>query len=105
VLADAHVTRFEALPLETWEQMARLAHAAARALERALQPTRCYVASLGTAIEDLPMTSPHLHVHVVPLHDPAARPSSVLSWEQGVLAFDEADVAELAHQLLAVWDA
>ncbi len=93
VVARAHVTSFTAIDDGAHDAMMRLARDAARRLERAMAPARVFVASLGCAHEGLPATSPHLHVHVVPVMDPDARPRDVLTWENGV---DEGDAAEWA---------
>ena len=94
VIARAHVTSFSAIADADYDVMMRLARDAARRIERVLRPARVFVASLGCAHEGLPATSPHLHVHVVPVMSPDARPRDVLTWENGI---DEADAAE--------WDA
>jgi diadenosine tetraphosphate (Ap4A) HIT family hydrolase len=84
VLANRHVTRFQDLADDEWIDMTRLAHQAARALEQELAPLRCYVASLGTGSHDVPMSSPHLHIHVVPISSADDKPASVLTWQHGV---------------------
>ncbi len=84
VLAHRHATRFQDLPPAEWIEMAGLAHRAARALEREVDAARCYVASLGADSPEAPMSSPHLHLHVVPLASPDEKPSAVLTWSEGV---------------------
>jgi len=103
VLAREHVTTFTELDLETWEEMSRLAFRAARALERALSPLRCFVASLGAPRPDLLMSSPHHHLHVVPIYAADDKPSAVLCWDRGVLVAEEAEWAELCRALAAAW--
>ena len=93
VVARRHVTSFTAIDDAAHDAMMRLARDAARRLERAMRPARVFVASLGCAHEGLVATSPHLHVHVVPVMDPDARPRDVLTWENGI---DEGDAAEWA---------
>jgi diadenosine tetraphosphate (Ap4A) HIT family hydrolase len=99
VVAEEHVTRFRDLSPETWAAMSTLALEAARALEDTLQAGRVYVASLGTTKETVPMSSPHLHMHVVPLKDDAERPSTVFTWDGGVFVLDEADREVLRAEL------
>jgi diadenosine tetraphosphate (Ap4A) HIT family hydrolase len=96
----AHVTSFEMLDPEVFADMARQAHRVARALERELAPKRVYVASLGTT-RDVPMSSPHLHLHVIPVDGDDERPSSVLTWEHGVYDISEVALSELAARLRA----
>jgi diadenosine tetraphosphate (Ap4A) HIT family hydrolase len=103
VLAREHATSFTELAPETWEDMNRLAFHAARVLERTLAPLRCYVASLGAPRPDLLMSSPHAHLHVVPLHAAEDKPSTVLRWDTGVLVAEEAEWAELHRELAAAW--
>jgi diadenosine tetraphosphate (Ap4A) HIT family hydrolase len=103
VVLNRHVTRFGDLDAEIWREACDQAYRAARALETALAPARCFVASLGSSGAIAPMTSPHLHLHVIPVHGPDERPSSVLTWESGVTVGDDAERAELRRVLLAAW--
>lgn len=103
VVLHEHVERFADLEAEHWREASALAHRAASSLEARLSPKRCYVASLGTDLTDLPMTCPHLHLHVIPVFESGARPAQVLSWADGVGDADEAWwQAELA-QCRAAW--
>ncbi len=99
VLVDEHVTRFSDVDDATWAEATALALVTARRIERALAPVRCYVASLGSAQPDLPMSSPHLHLHVVPIYEPDDKPSRVLTWAHGVLAPSEAELRALAGEI------
>lgn len=103
VIADRHATSFAELGPAAWEEMSRLAFHAACVLERAIRPLRCYVASLGAPRSDLLMSSPHLHMHVVPIHAEDDKPSTVLTWEQGVLVGEEDEWDELRRELAASW--
>jgi len=103
VIAAEHATSFTELAPETWEEMSRLAFHAARLLERTLSPLRCYVASLGSPRPDLLMSSPHSHLHVVPLYAVEDKPSTVLRWDTGVVTAEEAEWAELHRALAAAW--
>jgi diadenosine tetraphosphate (Ap4A) HIT family hydrolase len=94
-----HVEAFTELEDAAWLEASALALAAARAIEHELAPLRCYVASLGTARSDLPMTSPHLHLHVIPTYDPEDRPSAVLTWEHGVTVAEESEWSALLERL------
>jgi diadenosine tetraphosphate (Ap4A) HIT family hydrolase len=99
VLLDQHVTRFADVDDAAWAEATALALSTARRIERALSPVRCYVASLGSVEPDLPMSSPHLHLHVVPIYEPDDKPSRVLTWAHGVIAASDAELAELAAVL------
>lgn len=103
VLFRAHAERLEDVSPEAFADAAALAHAAGRAVERALSPARCYVASLGTSEPDLPMSFPHLHFHVIPIAEPGARPAEVLTWKHGVFEGTDAEWADLRARLLAAW--
>ncbi len=99
VLIDQHVTRFADVDDAAWAEATALALSTARRIERALSPVRCYVASLGSVEPDVPMSSPHLHLHVVPIYEPDDKPSRVLTWAHGVIALSDAELAELAALL------
>jgi diadenosine tetraphosphate (Ap4A) HIT family hydrolase len=104
VLTNAHVTTFDEVALEVWREASEQALLAARALERATGALRCYVASFGSTVGELPLSSPHLHVHVIPIHDPADKPSTVIGWQNGVYAGGADEWAALSAMLLAAWD-
>jgi len=99
VAMNEHTTRFSDASDEVLAEMTALAHRYARRVENVLQPARVFVASLGSDREGLAMTTPHLHYHVVPVREKAARPSEIFTWAHGVYAgtSDEWDV--LASQL------
>jgi len=101
VLLREHVTSFEALAPEVWLDAAGLAHRAARAMERALAPARVFVASLGAPEPAPAMTTPHLHLHVIPLAR-SEKPSEVLTWERGVVVGSTEERDELARRLRAL---
>jgi diadenosine tetraphosphate (Ap4A) HIT family hydrolase len=106
VVLRRHVVTFGDLADAEYDAATGLALRAARALERAFvpPPARVYVASLGTAIEGLPMTSPHLHFHVVPVLGAGERPSEVLSWSEGVLDGTPEEWRELRDALQRALD-
>ncbi len=101
VAAHAHTTCFADADEALLTEMAALAHRYARILEARLAPARVYVASLGSDREGLAMTTPHLHYHVVPVKERAARPSEVFTWENGVWDGSNAEWDALAETLLA----
>ncbi|MFN3202070.1 MAG: HIT family protein [Bradymonadia bacterium] len=90
VLLHDHQTHVAELAPEAWLEACVLAQRGAQVIQRLYDPRRCYVASLGTDLDHLPMTCPHVHVHVIPIFESGARPSSVLSWSDGVWDADEA---------------
>lgn len=100
VLRD-HAERFAEVSPEAWADAARLAHRVAAAVERALEPERCYVASLGTSEPGLPMTFAHLHFNVIPVYRRGARPREVLTWRHGIFEGTEAEWGELRARLEA----
>ena len=103
VLVNAHVTSFTEVSTEAWLEASAQSLRAARAVERALAPVRCYVASLGTAKSEIAMSSPHLHLHVVPTYDEADRPKTVFDAERGLYAADEEEWRELHARLTGAW--
>ncbi len=104
VVTRAHVTSFAELDREVWLELADLAWRSARALERVLAPLRCYVAALGSARDDLPMSSPHLHLQIIPIFDKDDKPASVLSWTHGVVVGSPDERRTLAAALTAALD-
>jgi len=105
VISRAHVLTFTDLPDATWATMNTLTLRAARLLESTLAPTRCYVASLGVARDDLPMSFPHIHLHVIPVDDDALRPADVFTWRHGVMEAEAEEWEGLAERLRAAWAA
>ncbi len=103
VILRRHYVRLDEVPPDAWADAAALAHAAGRAVERSLEPARCYVASLGTSEPDLPMTFPHLHFHVIPVEEPGARPADVLTWKDGIYEGTPEEWQALRDALLAAW--
>ncbi|MCP4744513.1 MAG: HIT domain-containing protein, partial [Actinomycetales bacterium] len=105
VIPSHHVTSFGAVDADVWSEACELARIAARTVETVLRPARCYVASLGTAAADIPMSSPHLHLHVLPVKDPTVSPARMLSWDDGVLTATPDEWAELRNLLQTQWRA
>lgn len=105
VAVRGHVERFVEVEDAAWSDACSLARRAARALERALAPRRVYVASLGAAAPELPMSSPHLHLHVVPIDDSGDRPSAVFTLSEGTYDGTEAEWAELRERITAALQA
>jgi diadenosine tetraphosphate (Ap4A) HIT family hydrolase len=101
VITKAHVTTWCELSTQVHDDAQRLVLDVAQRLERRLGAKRIYVAALGTTQTDLPMTSPHLHWHVVPLFDQGERPSDVLTWEHGDYEGTDEEWSWLAQRLRA----
>jgi diadenosine tetraphosphate (Ap4A) HIT family hydrolase len=99
VLLRDHVTSFSSVSRDAWADISHEAHRVARGIERALSPKRCYVASLGAVDDALPMTSSHLHVHVIPIYDASDRPGTVLRWDDGVLDAERDEWQKLQTRL------
>ena len=85
VVLREHAERFDEISWAAYRGMHELAFRCAQVLERTLEPTRVFVAAFGSPVP-LPMTFPHHHLHVVPVHsrDERDRPSSVFTWKWGV---------------------
>jgi diadenosine tetraphosphate (Ap4A) HIT family hydrolase len=82
----------------------RLTYEASIALKLALSPVRVYSALLGST-QPLPISYPHLHVHVIPVFDTdeRSRPARVFSWSEGIVMYEDAEALELAALLRAHW--
>jgi diadenosine tetraphosphate (Ap4A) HIT family hydrolase len=104
VLCHRHVTSFSELAESEWQLMNALALRGARALERALNPTRCYVGAFGTAKSQIEISSPHLHLHVVPTYGEDERPSLVFTWQNGVYTGTNEEWTELESKIRRAWD-
>lgn len=102
VVLRRHVESLTALGWEEYAEAQKLTWELARALERALSPKRLYVASLGAASNVL-MSFPHYHVHVIPLYDGGTgdRPAEVLTWQNGVMMYEEGEAAQISAQIRA----
>jgi diadenosine tetraphosphate (Ap4A) HIT family hydrolase len=84
---------------DAWTEAGREALRAGRALEATLRPLRCYIGSFGTSRDIVAMSSPHLHLHVIPVYDAADRPSTVLTWREGVYAATEDEWSALRDRV------
>lgn len=98
ILFREHLTSYEELSVEAWTAANVMALWAAQTLERTLSPLRCYVVSLGAAIEH-PMTFPHLHLHVIPTYSPTDTPSTILTTKDGVLIAEDEEMEILWRKL------
>lgn len=103
VIPKAHVVSFTEIDDALWTRASQLAHRAARAVEGALSPLRCYLASTGSAAGEITQSSTHLHIHVIPLYEPDDKPSDIFSWSDGVYVADEEEWRALQADLLAAW--
>ena len=109
VVARRHVERMTELPIAVHLAMQRLVFEANVALEAIFSPRRIYTATLGSpsAMETDPpaMSFPHLHVHVVPIHEDgeSARPAAIFSWTAGVGLYDEDEADAIVRDLRAAW--
>lgn len=99
VLLRRHTTTFSDVTPEEWQEASAEAHRIAARIESSLAPLRCYVSSLGTWREDLPMSSPHLHIHVDPVYDSGARPRTIFTHQHGVMAGEDAEWEALQARL------
>ena len=105
VVARGHVESTREVGWDLFQELARLTFEARRALDRALEPAQIYSATLG-AVVPLPMSFSHLHTHVIPVYesDERARPARVLTWEEGVTVYEDAEAEALRAEILAAWD-
>ncbi|MEL6344382.1 MAG: HIT family protein [Myxococcota bacterium] len=89
IILRRHVTTFNDVSAEEWGEACHLARELAQRIETRLSPLRCYVSCLGTHRTDVPMSSPHLHLHIDPIYDPEDRPRTILTHKHGVLEAHE----------------
>jgi diadenosine tetraphosphate (Ap4A) HIT family hydrolase len=101
VIARHHQTSIAMLDEGAWIELATVARRACVAIDAVFAPGRCFVASLGTDA-DVPMSSPHVHLHVVPVAR-GERPREVLTWEHGVFVPSDVDLGAVAARLRAAW--
>lgn len=101
VVVNEHVTQLGQLAPAVWLEACAEAQRLAALLEARLAPVRCYVAALGTSEHDVPMSSPHLHLHVVPILEAGSKPSDVLTWKHGVYERELDELTREAHSLRA----
>lgn len=102
VIAKRHVERIGAFSVDEWLDLQRLVLETTGRIEAALEPTRVYVASLGSPTA-LRTTFPHVHVHLVPIYgtEDRWRPARVFTWQEGVWIYDDAEAEALANTLRA----
>ncbi|MCW3071273.1 MAG: hypothetical protein JWO44_1163 [Bacteroidetes bacterium] len=74
------------------------AHAAAKAIEQLLKPSRCYIAALGSE-QSLINTCPHIHVNVIPVYDKSMKPSGVFTWENGITTGSQKEWETLCNSM------
>jgi len=103
VTPKVHVTSYTAVDTDLWARTNALALRAARAVEAVRTPRRIYMASTGSSGGELVNCSEHLHVHVVPIHEPDDRPADVFSWQAGVYVGTRAELEALRDSYLTVW--
>jgi diadenosine tetraphosphate (Ap4A) HIT family hydrolase len=104
VVARRHVEHIHELAWEVYADLQRLAYQATRMLHARDRPARIYTAVFGSG-NPLPMSYPHLHVHVVPVMDSSerARSTRVFSWSDGVVLYDNDEAAALTAELRSLW--
>ncbi len=103
VIPKLHTTTFAEVDEAAWSTLNALVLGAARAAEKVMQPRRCYLASTGSSAGELVQSSMHLHVHVIPLHEPDDKPADIFSWTNGVLVAEESEWKDLLRRYQAVW--
>lgn len=104
VISQRHVEQGSELSWPEYSALTRLVYEASQALQRVLEPKRIYVAALGSS-EELPMTFPHFHWHVIPVLEGGARarPAQVFSWTGGVVTYEPEQARQLVSRLQCAW--
>jgi diadenosine tetraphosphate (Ap4A) HIT family hydrolase len=103
VIPKRHTTTFAGVDDDDFAETNRLALRAARAVERVMEPRRCYLASTGSSAGELTQSSTHLHVHVIPLLVPDDKPSDIFSWSEGVWIADPDEWEDLRRRYVTAW--
>jgi diadenosine tetraphosphate (Ap4A) HIT family hydrolase len=103
VIPKKHTTTFAEVDAADWLTTNALVLRAARAAETVMRPRRCYLASTGSSAGELVQSSTHLHVHVIPLHEPDDKPADIFSWTNGVLVAEEREWSDLLRRYEAAW--
>lgn len=106
VIAKRHVERNSELTWNVFSDLQHLVWRGTRMLDDELRPARVYTATLG-ASQQLPMSFPHHHVHIVPVYesDERARPANVFSWSAGVVCYSPEQARQLGARLRGAWNA
>lgn len=91
VLMKRHTTTYTEVTPGEWLEGCLEAQRIAARIEVTLKPLRCYISSLGTWRKDLPMSSPHLHIHIDPVYNAEDRPRTIFTHSLGVLEAEEAE--------------
>ena len=105
IMPKAHVVSYGGAGIELWSKVSIIGHRVARMVEALDRPRRCYLASTGSSAGELTQSSRHLHLHVIPVHDPEDRPASVFSWQEGVYVAEHDEWIALRDECRRWWSA
>lgn len=98
-----HCVSYSEVDPELWARVDALTLRAARMIETLRAPRRVFLASTGSAAGELTQSSVHLHVHVLPVHDPETRPADVFSWSEGIWEQTDDELDALLSAYRAAW--
>lgn len=99
VLLKQHLTKFSELSPQIWAALNHAALEVAQRLEQRLKIKRSYIASLGTIENQVSMSSPHFHIHIIPLYANTDKPSNIFSWKHGIYTATETEWLDLYNTL------
>lgn len=99
VVLNSHKISVSQLSKEEWCELNENIYYATKALEKTLNPVRCYISCLGS-VQNLPNTCPHLHFNIIPIYSETIKPSEVYTWENGLYNGHETEWNELYNSLL-----
>lgn len=105
IMPKRHVTSYGEAPIDLWSKVSIVGHRVAQLVEALERPRRCYLASTGSSAGELTQSSRHLHLHVIPVHDPEDRPASVFSWQEGVWVAEREEWIALRDRYREAWSA
>lgn len=103
VILNSHKISVSETTTEEWDELSEYTRIATIAIEKVLNPLRCYIASLG-ATENLPNTCPHLHFNILPIYNVDDTPSSIFTWQNGLYAADDIEWNSLSSELKIVFN-
>ena len=103
VMPRPHCVTYGEVDAALWARVDARALHAARVVERVQNPRRVYLASTGSAAGELTQSSVHLHVHVLPIDDPNARPADVFSWSDGIWEQSDEELEAVRDAYRAEW--
>jgi diadenosine tetraphosphate (Ap4A) HIT family hydrolase len=103
VVLNTHKVSVSETTTNEWLEFMINVKLATTAIENALKPLRCYVASLGST-KNLHHTCPHLHFNIQPIYNETDRPEEIFTWKNGLYDGSKAEWGNLVAALKQEWN-